>query len=333
MKTPQVILNKSLFISPSIRVTKMLLLLIIVFYFTTGCNSLRLPDSYAARQTSYSYIPLDPLPVFQRGGNSCGEYRSIAHINIESKFKDLAASLPDQAVRLAIGSYDITGNLKFGPSTVGYKGESYQVVLDYINVDATQLPVYVKRVITSGPNTGKSVSIYADSIKATTRYQVSYAPRPDSSQIIDMVSYNEEKGELVIVPVYLGVGLRLIASVTVQRGKANLSSLGALAAEAEAGKLTGTLVVQTLGITGSNVASSLPLPSEINQTTIQNAILSLGSIKAVLYDENTIKNPRVVGMYNPIGGGQQIVNGIISVLAEKPLTWYRPCESNTITSR
>jgi hypothetical protein len=64
---------------------------------------------------------------------------------------------------------------------------------------------------------------------------------------------------------------------------------------------------------------------EINQTTIQNAILSIGSIKAILYDDSTVVNPRVLGIYNPIGGGQEIVNGIISRLAEKPITWYRPC--------
>ena len=128
---------------------------------------------------------------------------------------------------------------------------------------------------------------------------------------------------------YVGVGLRLIASVTVRKGSVNLSSLGVLAADAQAGKVTGTLVVQTLGITGKSVSTSLPLPSDLNQTTIQNAIVSLGSIKAILYDKNTDVDPRVVGIYDPVGGGQQVVNGIISVLASNPINWNRPCTAMT----
>jgi hypothetical protein len=131
--------------------------------------------------------------------------------------------------------------------------------------------------------------------------------------------------ERVYVPVYVGVGLRLTASVKVLKGNVKLSSLGAIAAEAEAGNLSGSLVIQTLGITGKTVSTSIPLPSDLNQTTVQNAILSLGSIKAILHDEETEVTPRVVGIYNPIGGGQQVVNGIISILASRRIRWYRPC--------
>jgi len=128
------------------------------------------------------------------------------------------------------------------------------------------------------------------------------------------------------MPVYIGVGLRLTATVRVIKGTANLSSLGSLAAGAEAGNLNGSLVVQTLGINGKGVSTALPLPSELNQTTIQNAILSLGSIKAILYDEkNTQITPRVVGIYNPVGGGQQYINGIISALAVSPVEWDHVC--------
>src|SRR5262249_49802758 len=101
--------------------------------------------------------------------------------------------------------------------------------------------------------------------------------------------------------------------------------LGAISAAAEAGKISGSLVVQTLGITGKPVSTALPLPSEINPTTIQNAILALGSIKAVLYDPKTEISPRVVGIYNPIGGGPEFVNDLVSNLARAPTPWPRPC--------
>lgn len=281
-----------------------------------SCSLKVLPQSLGETNSAYSYIPIDPLPIFQEPGRSCED-----NLN----FKEILESLPDQAVRLAIAQVNGKASGSFGPAAVGYENNSYQVVLDYISVDATQLPIYVKRVISS---TGRSVALFDDSVKQATRYIVTAAPRINPFVKNEMKEFTRDidKGELVVVPVYIGVGLRLTASVFIQKGSVNLSSLGALAAGAEAGKLTGSLTVQTLGITGDNISTSLPLPSEINQTTVQNAILSLGSIKAVLYDKvNTKLTPRIVGLYNPIGGGKEIVNGIISVLVGDPIKWYRPC--------
>jgi len=318
------------------------------FLILIGCNaSQNLPSTLGEARTSYSYIPLDPLPVLQGGDYTC--FTPLQLLNGDPldentfKLQELLLSLPDQAVRLAVAQTDISGNVTFGPATVGYKGSSYQVILDYISVDATNIPVHIQRTVSNKSNTESRISIYDDSVKTTTRYRIS---RTASSHLMEDAEFkaNEIKryGEIVVIPVYIGVGLRLTASVYVKKGTVNLSSLGALAAEAEAGNLTGSLTVQTLGVTGKGVSASIPLPSEINQTTIQNAILSLGTIKAVLHDAgNTTVTPRVVGIYNPIGGGQEVVNGIISALAESPITWHRPCikisqqsspTSNTTTS-
>jgi hypothetical protein len=313
---------------------KKLLILCSVFpllWFTTGCT--KLPHTLGEKQTSFSYIPLDPLPVLEGKAFSCFADTTGG---MRTELIDVLSSLPDQAVRLAIGQVNASGSISYGPATVGVENQSYQVILDYISVDATHIPIYVSRIITSGPDTGKEISTFSDSIKFSTKYIVSTAPRFASNlqEKQNLPAYVQGKGEKVIIPVYIGVGLRLVASVTVLKGKVNLGSLGALAAAAEAGKISGSLVVQTLGVTGNKVSTTLPLPSEINQTTIQNAILSLGSIKAVLYDtENTIITPRVVGIYNPIGGGQELVNGIISQLAQEPVTWYRPCKSKLTAIR
>ena len=59
------------------------------------------------------------------------------------------------------------------------------------------------------------------------------------------------------------------------------------------------------------------MPSEINASTIQNAIMALGAIKAKIYDTGTRINPRVVGVYNNLGGGQETINGFISSLLEQ----------------
>jgi hypothetical protein len=298
--------------------------------YLIGCKSLPvLPKTLGEANSAYSYIPIDPLPIFEEVGRNC----KLELDTIPLLFKELLESLPDQAVRLAIAQLNGTASGSFGPVSVGYENNSYQVVLDYISVDATQIPVYVKREISSGPDVGKEIPLYDDTKDVSSRYKVKAAHRinPFAENPSKEFKRNQSEGELVVFPIYIGVGLRLTAKVFVLEGSVNLSSLGSLAAGAEAGKLTGSLTVQTLGITGDNVAISLPLPSEINQTTIQNAILSLGSIKAILYDnENTKTTPRVVGIYNPIGGGKEVVNGIISVLAENPISWYRPCVNNRI---
>ena len=286
----------------------------------SGCTALKLPESLGEKQSSYSYIPLDPLPVITQPGPNC----DAANLH----FKGVLESLPDQAVRIAVGQYDASGTLVFGPGKVGVVGKSYQIVLDYISVDTTNVPVYIERTLplTEADKDKHVVSVYDDTIPGRTVYRVHRDPESDVEIGSRKGIGKEQKlGDLITIPVYVGVGLRLTASVTVTKGTANLSSLGAIAADAEAGKLTGSLIVQTLGITGKSVATSLPLPSELNQTTIQNAILSLGSIKAVLYDPTTLISPRVVGIYNPIGGGQEVVNGIISVLSSDPIPWRRPC--------
>jgi hypothetical protein len=302
------------------------MLVFLAMLLLTGCNSLKLPASQGEKNSGYSYIPVDPLPVFTDRGLSCKD---------GEKFKGILESLPDQAVRLAIGQFDASGSLTFGPVSIGGEGKSYQIILDYISVDASQVPVFVKKE--SSKDSTVSVSVYDKTVidkKTSNNYRYTIRPaarysiaKPSSSETNDKLRSRayELKSDLVVFPVYVGVGLRLTASVTVVKGNVNLSSLGAIAAEAKAGRLVGTLVVQTLGISGRNVSTMLPLPSEINETTVQNAILALGSIKAVLNDSSTVITPRVVGIYNPIGGGAEVVNGVISVLAEQPLTWYRPC--------
>lgn len=294
----------------------------VIVFVLTGCetNGVKqdLPTTLGERLSSSSYIPFDPLPVYSDKGRSCEH-------NNSGVFKELLDSLPDQTVRIAVAEYDQSGTLVFGPVKIGGEGKSYQVVLDYVSVDATNIPVYVERYMTLSDGDKKQISLFED-VSIKTQYRVHLDPDSDAFLYGEKTETSRPPGERVIIPVYVGVGLRLTANVTVTKGTANLSSLGSIAADAEAGKLTGSLVVQTLGITGKSVSTSLPLPSELNQTTIQNAILSLGSIKAVLYDKaNTIVTPRVVGIYNPIGGGQQLINGVMSVLANEPIRWKRPC--------
>jgi hypothetical protein len=297
--------------------------------FLGGCSALSdvtLPRSLGERNSGYAYIPLDPLPVSSQPARSCSPrgYR----------FREVLDALPDNAVRIAVGSFDQSGKLTYGPAQIGTQGNSYQVILDYINVDVAQMFFRISRTVAS---TGQPISVWDESTE-DTRYRVTRLPLLEPLEVAasghlaavpDPAGLAGDTREVTVnVPVYVGVGLRLTASLSVLRGNVNLSSLGAIAAEAQAGRVSGSLVVQTLGISGRQVATSLPLPSELNSTTVQNAILSLGSIKAILYntDGTVTISPRVTGIYNPFGqSSPALINAIVSELARAPTEWRRPC--------
>lgn len=327
--------------------------LVIVLGALIGCSSVpKEPETLAEKQTSYSYIPFDPLPVQTLLGASCtpdADEKMLKSID-KVVLRDIRESFPDQTVRLAVAEFDASGGLSFGPATVGYEGNSYQVIIDYVNSDTATGSFLVKREVAGQiptkkwwggsyvwPNykKGQQVKLFErvpDSV--VTNYTV--LPNPNDSlfqafQEKSKVDKNiagliKEGYEVVNLPVYVGVGLRLTATIKVLKGEVNLSGLPEISAEAKAGNLSGTLVVQTLGATGELVSSNLPLPSELDRTTTQNAILSLGAIKALLPDEKMRITPRVIGIYNPVGGGRSFVNGVITALAADRLTWYQPCD-------
>lgn len=284
-----------------------------------GCQQQqpKTPQTQAAVQAGFTYVPLDPLPVQILPGDACVYSEGRA----SNQLKPVLQALPDNAVRVAIRQLNATGSATLGPATVGASGNQYQVILDYINADVVNVPVRVFRLESSGA----IVRIerlagfgYADADADAPTEALPPMPKGQTS-------------EAVVIPVYVGVGLRLTANINVLKGSVNLGSLGALAAQAEAENISGSLIVQTLGITGKQVTSTLPLPSELNATTIQNAILALGAVKAIVYDqENTVIAPRVTGIYNPLDRSDEgTVNKIVSELARDRITWRQPCVDAT----
>jgi hypothetical protein len=139
---------------------------------------------------------------------------------------------------------------------------------------------------------------------------------------VDLSKYNPaDLGNVYTIPIYVGIGLRITADVRTMRGDVNISALASLGAQTEAGIVRGTLVAQTLGVNGEAISAALPIQSELNATTIQNSLVAVGSIKALLYSEKTTIRPRVVGMYIPFQADKQLVNVIISLLHEDTPTW------------
>lgn len=255
---------------------KILLRFAIVFILTGCATQFPVPDTLGdpKNANNYGYHPLDPLPV---------------RLDIpKSKVLD---EMPDETIRIAIGSVSGDGEITYGPAKVGVEGKNYVVVLDYIKFATDSF----------------GVSLSEKDIKGNK-----------IATLVDVSVAN------TVVPVYIGVGLRLTANIFVKKGSINLGSLIALGAAAKAEQVSGTLVIQTLGVSGSEISGLIPMPSEINESTIQNAILSLASIKAKIYDTKTSVTPRVVGVYNNLGGGEATINGFISSLLEKQIPFPRP---------
>lgn len=240
----------------------------------------------------YGYQPIDPLPVTIKMEIDSNEFVTLRTSKpIPDKNKRIMASLPDETMRLAIGQIDGKGNVSFATAKLGYAGSSYIVILDYIKFDTKSLPVIV---------TMDSAYQIQD---FKSKYDDNTNPKPNA-----------------IIPVYVGVGLRFTATITVNEGSVDLGNLFAVGLAAEAKKVTGTLIIQTLGISGKDVSTLIPMPSQINTTTIQNAIMSLASIKAKIYDDGVELNPRVVGFYNNIGGGQATVQKFITSVLTQGMT-------------
>ena len=274
---------------------KRIILLLIIFVISlTGCASWNFPATGGDPQKaqSFGYHPLDPLPV---------DLRHEGELTNERIMK----SLPDETMRLAIGKISGSGGITYGPAATGYKGSSYVVVLDYIKFNTRSFGAKLSK-IESASYTDMGIQVPSKAVQALSM-----------PYFLKAILAKEGEADK-IVPVYVGVGLRLTANVTVHEGSVNLGSLFALGLAAQAKQVSGTLVVQTLGISGENISSIIPMPAEINSSTIQNAILSLGTIKAKMYESDTIITPRVVGVYNNLGGGSETINGFISSLLQEP---------------
>jgi len=297
-----------------------------------SCKSNLLPSSIGEKYSTYAYIPIDPLPVSDIPANSCQE---------GVHFKELRYALPDQVARLAVSEIDINGNITYGPVGISSKNNSYQVNFDYASSDVARLQTEVKRIVTI-PNSkqnkkisrefpenpkllykpNKVISVYDKIYKGASRYEIKKVVY--NSKTNDFVR-NIKDSEIIVFPIYIGFGVRLTATIKTSENKLNISSLSAISAGVNSGKISGTLVTQTLGVTGEDVRSTFPIQSEINQSTIQQALISLGSIKTLVNDKNAKIEPRVLGFYSPIGINLEIINKVIAELSKEPLKWNHPC--------
>lgn len=300
----------------------------------SGCSAIssppNLPSSLGEQASNYGYVPLDGLAVDTgKLADSCKPYANTTSEK-EFPYAPLAQALPDINVRFAVASFDTSGNLTFGPTKLTAKNNSYRAILDYINVDVVPLTFSISAMTRDG-----TVPLSLARMKGMeiTGYYVKSLP--SQNQTTDTqpsplpTAINSTDGDEVTIPVYVGVGLRLTADITAIESGVPLVSLGAIGLGAENKSLIGTLTVQTLGIPGATVAASLPLPSKLDQTTIENAVMAVGANRKEIYNSKAGEiGPlaRVVGLYSPIGTDSGLINAIYSELSKNRTIWHRICK-------
>lgn len=282
-------------------------------------------QSPAEKLSGYTYIPVDPFSVTTNPEESCNNPQrltaaeSVDTANVSSQA--LLASLPDNAVRTTVETFFLDGSVTYGPAKISSKADSYRMTVDYINADTTNVDIWIKReaqVYATGER--KAINLFMPVHDKYSEYLIGsdvYTVTSENPYSIDYQYFS--------LPVYVGIGLRATADINGVDSGANISGLGAIGVSAESKDLKGSLTVQTLGVNGQAIAAALPIQSELNRTTAQNAITSVASIKALLYEEGTIVQPRVVGIYLPFPGGKALINSVISEISRAKVVWKRPC--------
>lgn len=94
----------------------------------------------------------------------------------------------------------------------------------------------------------------------------------------------------------VGVGLRVILAIFTSKSNIPLTDLFSIGFAAEASQLSGSLMIEIIGIKSDEVTSAIPLPSEINLTTIQLVMSSMATIKSKIYDDKTELIPQIVAV-------------------------------------
>lgn len=304
---------------------------ILVLSSLTACATVgRLPLTPGERASGFGYVPLDGLAVVEGlDETSCRQFENGA-VTV-GKPRPLLEDLPDLSVRFAVATFAGDGSLSFGPAQITARGQTYRAVLDYVNVDALPVVFYLRKFIRRGTEEiPVPLSFHVDTPSLVVRYEARI--RPPAENAADSAGRRALAAgfDEVTIPVYVGLGMRLSADIRALESGIALTSLGAIAAEAQQNGLAGTLTVQTIGITGKSIATALPLPSKLDQTTVENGILALGSSRAIIYSSDSqpgdvTRTPRIVGLYSPVGSDPRLINAIYSELSRRMPPWPRRC--------
>lgn len=254
------------------RVLAPFLTAILAITTTSACHP-PLPRTSSEMANGSSYIPLSPKPVHL---TSATAYTS----------HDLLDALPNVTMRISTGTTDHSANLSYGAGAIGEAGHSYEVIVDYLLYTTAYLPVCYSASVEADKGKFVAGSEEAELWTAFGRVREGSDTRAPGAK--NELQQSSKFSMAQRIPVYIGAGLRIQANVHVNKGTVQLSLFG-IGSAAEAGNVSGTMVIQTLGIFGKSISPLIPLPSDVSQGSIQAALQALAAIKAKLYDDDGVK--------------------------------------------
>jgi hypothetical protein len=294
-----------------------------------AASCLQGPQTIAEKQGGYTYVPLDPFPVLARTDEEYEVLTELAKRSDNQRPAEILSLFPDNAARFSIERIDSQGRVTYGTSEVSAKGQVFRVTTDYTSSDTANLTVLIGQyVLDRSLDAPKpSVSMLRPLSYPLARGEVVVGYNVETYDTDVPATAHEDKRrenmDLVNIPIYIGIGLRITADLVTLDSKAKVDGLGVIGAEAEASRVRGSMVIQTLGINGKSIAAALPIQNELNRTTIYNAASAIGAIKALIHENETTIYPRIVGLYLPFRADKALVNEIISELSANPPEWRR----------
>ncbi len=91
----------------------------------------------------------------------------------------------------------------------------------------------------------------------------------------------------------VGVGFRMTAFLHTNKAGITLGDINSIGFAANSDWLRGSLSLDVIGISSKDISHILPLPSEINQNSIQNAMQAFATIKSKIHDEGIKLTPHI----------------------------------------
>lgn len=105
----------------------------------------------------------------------------------------------------------------------------------------------------------------------------------------------------------IGIGLRIKASVITNQANLNLSSLVNLGVEASSKHLTGLLSIDIIGIDSKDITNYIPLTAKLDETSIQNALQAVATIKSKIWDNNVKLTPHLIAINQNMDSSEKII--------------------------
>lgn len=321
-------------------------LFLVSFFGLSACSTIQtyprglsFGKTYAEQRAGFTYVPIEPLKV------------DITSSDIGTRKltkNDILYALPDNSVRIAsrkISGFGTTDIGTIGVNT-GYAGNSYEVIIDYVTTETVNVRF---KGYWQSFDTNKFGEIILRDNKKKSFYQrpintkASGECTPENKEgcgttwklIITAIEHPNKEDEYIYlennpvtvveetpfnIPVYIGLGLRIKANVTIIEGSIDFTGLGAITTAVEKGEASGSISVQTIGVTGPAPRMNLKMINEITENTVIDQIQTLASVKTAIEGSDTIISPRVVGFHNTAGMDTHGINIVHGLLAQHKIS-------------